>query len=46
MTTTPPGFGYTPLFPLGTEATPWRRLDIAGLAIVPCDGTSVLKIAH
>ena len=45
MTTPPPGFRYTPLFPLGTEATPWRRLDIAGLSIHPCDGTSVLKIA-
>ena len=34
----PPGFRYTPLFPLGNgDPTPWRRLDIAGCP--PCAAT-------
>ncbi len=42
----PPGFRYTPLFPLGNgDPTPWRRLDIAGLSTLCCDGRTVLKIA-
>jgi len=42
--TRPPGFLYSPMFPLGADATPWRKLDIAGVSTVTCDGRTVLKI--
>lgn len=41
----PPGFLYTPIFPLGAETTPWRRLDITGLSTIVADDRTVLKIA-
>ena len=42
----PPGrdFAYTPMFPLGSDATPWRKLDIAGVSTEPCAGGVVLRI--
>ena len=41
----PAAFQYTPMFPLGDDATPWRRLDIAGIATLDCAGRSVLTVA-
>jgi fumarate hydratase class I len=41
----PQGFRYSPMFPLGADPTPWRKLDIAGISTTLCDGQTVLKIA-
>ena len=41
----PQGFRYSPMFPLGADPTPWRKLDIAGISTTICDGQTVLKIA-
>jgi fumarate hydratase class I len=40
----PQGFNYSPMFPLGADPTPYRKLDIAGVSTVECDGRSVLKV--
>jgi fumarate hydratase class I len=39
------GFLYSPMFPLGEDRTPWRKLPIEGVSTMPCDGGTVLKIA-
>ncbi len=39
-----PGFTYAPMFPVGERATPWRRLDLAGVSTASCDGHTVLRI--
>ncbi len=41
----PTEFQYSPMFPLGEDPTPWRKLDIAGISTTTCDGANVLKIA-
>jgi len=41
----PSGFLYSPMFPLGPDRTPWKKLDIAGVRTVTCDGQTVLRIA-
>jgi fumarate hydratase class I len=41
----PSNFLYSPMFPLGPDPTPWRKLDIAGVSTTICDGHTVLKIA-
>ena len=41
----PSGFVYAPMFPLGPDQTPWRRLPIAGVRSVSCEGRSILRIA-
>ncbi|HUZ63632.1 MAG TPA: fumarate hydratase [Acetobacteraceae bacterium] len=41
----PPGFLYSPMFPLGPDGTPWKKLDITGVTTATCDGRTVLKIA-
>ncbi len=41
----PAGFLYSPMFPLGPETTPWKKLDIQGVRTVSCDGQTVLRIA-
>ena len=41
----PKGFLYSPMFPLGPDNTPWKKLDIQGVRTVTCDGQSVLRIA-
>src|SRR5215212_4819876 len=41
----PAGFLYAPMFPLGPDKTPWKKLDIAGIRTVTCDGQTVLRIA-
>ncbi|MDA8253446.1 MAG: fumarate hydratase [Rhodospirillales bacterium] len=40
----PSGFQYAPMFPLGPDPTPWRKLDIAGVSTVRCDGRTILRI--
>ncbi len=40
----PQGFLYSPMFPLGEDTTPYRKLDIAGVSTVQCDGRTVLKV--
>ena len=41
----PSGFLYSPMFPLGPTQTPWKKLAIAGVRTVTCDGQTVLRIA-
>ena len=41
----PAGFQYAPMFPLGPDATPWKKLDIAGVRTTTCDAQTVLRIA-
>ncbi len=41
----PSGFLYSPMFPLGPDRTPWKKLDIAGVRTATCDGQAVLRIA-
>jgi fumarate hydratase class I len=40
----PEGFLYSPMFPLGADATPYRKLDIGGVSVVEVDGKRVLKV--
>ncbi len=40
----PENFRYSPMFPLGEDTTPWRKLDIAGVSTATCDGQTVLKV--
>jgi fumarate hydratase class I len=42
--TRPEGFRYSPMLPLGEDATPYRKLDIAGVSTTTCDGRTVLKV--
>src|ERR1700709_710334 len=41
----PSGFLYSPMFPLGPDRTPWKKLAIEGVRTTTCDGQSVLRIA-
>ena len=41
----PSSFLYAPMFPLGEDTTPWKKLDIAGVRTSVCDGQTVLRIA-
>src|SRR5580693_9696937 len=41
----PSGFLYAPMFPLGPDRTPWKKLELAGLSTATCDGRTILKIA-
>jgi fumarate hydratase class I len=38
-------FLYSPMFPLGPAETPWKRLDIGGVATIEAAGRRVLTIA-
>src|SRR5579859_7204112 len=40
----PSGFLYSPIFPLGPDRTPWKKLAIDGVRTATCDGQTVLKI--
>ena len=40
----PANFLYSPMFPLGPDPTPWRKLDIEGIATSTCDGQTVLRV--
>jgi fumarate hydratase class I len=44
MTKRSPGFAYAPMFPLETEDTQWRKLDIRGVSTIEVEGKTVLKI--
>ncbi|HQT66737.1 MAG: fumarate hydratase [Rhodospirillales bacterium 20-60-12] len=41
----PLNFAYAPMFPLGSDATTWRRLDIGGVSTIEADGKTILKIS-
>lgn len=41
----PSGFLYSPMFPLGPDQTPWKKLAIDGVRTATCDGQTVLRIA-
>ena len=41
----PANFLYSPMFPLGAETTPWRRLPIEGVRTITVEGKTVLRIA-
>jgi fumarate hydratase, class I len=41
----PSGFLYSPMFPLGPDRTPWKKLAIDGVRTATCDGATVLRIA-
>jgi fumarate hydratase class I len=38
-------FLYSPMFPLGPAETPWKRLDLGGVATIEAAGRRVLTIA-
>jgi len=40
-----PGFAYSPMFPLGEDTTPYRKLDIAGVSTITVEGKTVLKVS-
>ena len=40
----PRDFAYTPMFPLGPDDTPWRRLAIDGVGTTQCEGRTILRI--
>jgi len=41
----PSGFQFSTMFPLGPDTTPWRKLQIEGVATATVDGRTILKIA-
>jgi fumarate hydratase, class I len=41
----PPGFRYSPMFPLGPDQTRWKALPLDGVRTVTCDGQTVLRVA-
>lgn len=44
-TARPAGFLYSPMFPLGADATPYRKLAIDGVSTTRCDGRAVLRVS-
>jgi fumarate hydratase class I len=40
-----PGFAYAPMFPLGEDPTPYRKLEIDGVSTIEVDGKTVLKVS-
>jgi fumarate hydratase class I len=45
MASRAPGFQFSPMFPLGEDSTPWRRLDVGGVSTIEVDGKKILKIS-
>jgi len=41
----PENFLYSPMFPLGEDPTPYRKLDIDGVSTIEVEGKTVLKIS-
>ncbi|WP_026439173.1 fumarate hydratase [Acidocella facilis] len=41
-----PGFAFSPMFPLGHDDTPYRKLDIEGVSTIEVEGKTVLKISE
>ncbi|MEO3472695.1 fumarate hydratase [Roseomonas sp. CAU 1739] len=40
----PEGYRFSTMFPLGEDATPYRKLDIGGVSVIEVDGRKVLKV--
>jgi fumarate hydratase class I len=40
----PDSFRFSPMFPLGPDTTPWRRLDIGGVSTLDVGGRRVLRV--
>ena len=40
-----PGFLYAPMFPLGADATPYKKLDIEGVSTFEAGGKTVLRVS-
>jgi fumarate hydratase class I len=40
----PTGFAYSPMYPLGPDQTQYKKLEIAGVSTITCNGQSVLRI--
>ena len=45
VTVTPP-YHHTPLFPLGPDKTPYRKLDIGGVKVEKVMGKDMLVVEH
>jgi fumarate hydratase class I len=43
-TARPAGFTYSPMYPLGADATPYRKLPIEGISAIEVEGKRVLKV--
>jgi len=41
----PASFSYSPMFPLGTGTTQWRKLPIEGVCTLQVEGGTILRIA-
>ncbi len=41
----PENFRYSPMFPLGPDETPYRRLDVGGVSTCEAGGRRILRIA-
>ncbi|GAN76772.1 fumarate hydratase [Acidisphaera rubrifaciens] len=41
----PTGFLYAPMFPLGPDATPYKRLPIEGVRTLDCNGRQMLSVS-
>ena len=41
----PSDFHYAPMFPLGPDSTPFRKLEVEGVSSFVCDGRNVLKVS-
>ena len=39
------GFLYSPMFPLGPDTTPYKRVAVEGVRTIECDGRRVLSVA-
>ena len=40
----PEGYRFSTMFPLGEDATPYRKLDIGGVSVIEVEGRNVLKV--
>jgi len=40
----PEGYRFSTMFPLGEDATPYRKLDIGGVSVIEVEGRKVLKV--
>jgi fumarate hydratase, class I len=41
-----PPYHHTPLFPLGPDKTPYRKLDIGGVKVEKVMGKDMLVVSH
>src|SRR6185437_10398167 len=46
ITTPTPPYHHTPLFPLGPDKTPYRKLEVGGVTVEKVMGQDVLVVAH